>query len=67
MPKVERTKNSEVCCMGVMAISIDKRSTIIGRVIITKATRMRSILVELTRRKRVMMLILHCLVIVGQP
>ena len=51
----------EAHCMGATATNTDQGSTIVRRVKITKTTRMRSLLVEMMRRKR---MILMCMVIV---
>ena len=51
--------------VGAMATEMDERSMITGRVTTAKTMKTRSLLVEVRRRMRVMMLILSCLVSVG--
>ena len=60
MPKTARTTTLEAFCVGVTATKMDKRSMITGRVTTMKTTRRTSLLVELMRSRRVMMLILPC-------
>ena len=63
MPKTQKPQTLEACHMGAMSTKMDKRSMTSRRVMTMK---MASILVELTLSRRVMMLMLSCLLIMGQ-
>ena len=64
---MQEPQTLDECPMGGEATETDKRSMIIRRVMTMMMTRARSLLVKLTRRSRVMRLILSCLVIMGKP
>ena len=59
-------QNLEAFLRGAMAAEINKKSTIIGRVTTKKMTVTISLLEAPTRRRRVMLLILPCLMIAGR-